>query len=54
MDWTRGKNLVVSSAASSVSELRGPYDGANLLSLIGLPFEHAKAAVSKNCRYAES
>ena len=54
VDWTRGKNLIISSAAASVSELRGPYDVANLFSLIGLPFEHAKAAVSKNCRYAES
>ncbi|XP_027181030.1 uncharacterized protein LOC113779592 [Coffea eugenioides] len=50
VDWTRGKNLIISSAAASVSELRGPYDVANLFSLIGLPFEHAKAAVSKNCR----
>ncbi|KAL3530674.1 hypothetical protein ACH5RR_009996 [Cinchona calisaya] len=50
VDWTRGKNLVVSSAAPSVSELRGPYDVANLLFLVGMPLEHAKAAVSKNCR----
>lgn len=50
VEWTRGKNLVISSAAPSVSELRGPYDVANLLLLMGLTFEHAKAAVSKNCR----
>ncbi|KAM7258511.1 hypothetical protein ACFE04_014252 [Oxalis oulophora] len=50
VDWTRGRNLILSSAAPSVNELRGPYDAANLLSLIGVSMEHAKAAISKNCR----
>ncbi|GFY99219.1 polymerase/histidinol phosphatase-like protein [Actinidia rufa] len=50
VDWTRGKNLVFSSAAPSVTELRGPNDVANLASLLGLPMERAKAALSKNCR----
>ncbi|XP_016495769.1 uncharacterized protein LOC107814819 [Nicotiana tabacum] len=50
VDWTRGKNLLFSSAAPSVTELRGPYDVANLASLLGLQLEHAKAALSKNCR----
>ncbi|TXG73968.1 hypothetical protein EZV62_002547 [Acer yangbiense] len=50
VDWTRGKNLILSSAAPSVNELRGPYDVANLSSLLGLSMERAKAAVSKNCR----
>lgn len=50
MDWTRGQNLVFSSGAPSVNELRGPCDVANLLSLIGLSKEQAKAAISKNCR----
>ncbi|XP_062081937.1 protein GAMETOPHYTE DEFECTIVE 1 [Humulus lupulus] len=50
VDWTRGKNLIISSAASSVFELRGPYDVANLSFLLGLALEQAKAAVSKNCR----
>ncbi|CAI0545207.1 unnamed protein product [Linum tenue] len=51
VDWTRGKNLIFSSAASSVNEIRGPYDVANLLSmLLGLSMERAKAAISKNCR----
>ncbi|OIT26076.1 PREDICTED: uncharacterized protein LOC109215732 [Nicotiana attenuata] len=50
VDWTRGKNLLFSSAAPSVTELRGPYDVANLASLLGLQLERAKAAVSKNCR----
>ncbi|CAN4101732.1 unnamed protein product [Withania somnifera] len=50
VDWTRGKNLLLSSAAPSVTELRGPYDVANLASLLGLQLERAKAALSKNCR----
>ncbi|XP_057474668.1 protein GAMETOPHYTE DEFECTIVE 1 isoform X2 [Actinidia eriantha] len=52
VDWTRGKNLIFSSAAPSVTELRGPYDVANLVSMLGLPMECAKAALSKNlfCR----
>ena len=51
VDWTRGKNLIISSAASSAYVLRGPYDVANISSLLGLSMERAKAAVSKNCRY---
>ncbi|XP_047311884.1 protein GAMETOPHYTE DEFECTIVE 1 [Impatiens glandulifera] len=50
VDWTSGKNIIISSAAPSVSEMRGPYDVANLSSLLGLPMERAKAALSKNCR----
>jgi len=50
VDWTE-KNLIFSSAAPSVNELRGPYDVANFLSLLGLSMERAKAAISKNCRY---
>lgn len=53
VDWTRGKNLIISSGAPTVFELRGPYDVANLSSLLGLSMERAKAAVSKNCRYDE-
>ncbi|KAJ8751298.1 hypothetical protein K2173_016480 [Erythroxylum novogranatense] len=50
VDWTRGKSLILSSGASSVNELRGPYDVANLTSLLGLPMDRAKAAISQNCR----
>ncbi|XP_065868887.1 uncharacterized protein [Euphorbia lathyris] len=50
VDWTRGRNIILSSGASSVSELRGPCDVANLSSLLGLSTERAKAAISKNCR----
>lgn len=50
VDWTRGKNLIICSAATSATELRGPQDVANLFSLLRLPREHAKAAISSNCR----
>ncbi|KAL8115677.1 protein GAMETOPHYTE DEFECTIVE 1 isoform X2 [Apium graveolens] len=50
VDWTKGKNLIFSSAAPSVTELRGPYDVANLMTLLGITMERAKAAISKNCR----
>ncbi|RDY03748.1 Ribonuclease P protein subunit p30 [Mucuna pruriens] len=50
MDWTRGQNIIFSSAAPTVNELRGPCDVANLLSLFGLSNERANAAISKNCR----
>ncbi|KAJ9543751.1 hypothetical protein OSB04_023458 [Centaurea solstitialis] len=50
VDWTRGQNLIFSSAAPSVTELRGPYDVANLGCLLGFSTERAKAAVSKTCR----
>ncbi|MCL7048090.1 hypothetical protein MKW94_005252 [Papaver nudicaule] len=50
VDWTRGKDIIFTSGASSVNELRGPYDVANLSSLLGLSMERAKAATSKNCR----
>ncbi|KAJ0266686.1 Protein GAMETOPHYTE DEFECTIVE 1 [Hirschfeldia incana] len=57
VDWTKGKNLIISSGAPSehkappfVTELRGPNDVVNLMSLLGLSSERAKAAISVNCR----
>ncbi|XP_076900216.1 uncharacterized protein LOC143554320 [Bidens hawaiensis] len=50
VDWTRGKNIIFSSAAASVTEFRGPYDVANLAYLLGFSIERAKASVSKTCR----
>ncbi|KAF9675299.1 hypothetical protein SADUNF_Sadunf09G0017600 [Salix dunnii] len=50
VDWTRGKNIILTSAACSVNDFRGPYDVANLSSLVGLSMERAKTAISKNCR----
>ncbi|KAK9727290.1 hypothetical protein RND81_05G271500 [Saponaria officinalis] len=50
VEWTRGKNVIVSSAAPSFHELRGPNDVSNLLYLLGMSNERAKAAISKNCR----
>jgi hypothetical protein len=43
---TRGKNIILSSGASKATELRSPYDVANLGTLFGLNFGNAKAAVS--------
>ncbi|CAH8296574.1 unnamed protein product [Eruca vesicaria subsp. sativa] len=50
VDWTKGKNLIISSDSPSVTELRGPNDVINLMSLLGLSSERARAAISKNCR----
>ncbi|KAL1558623.1 ribonuclease P [Salvia divinorum] len=50
VDWTRGKNLIICSDASSATELRGPQDVANLFFMLGLSRERAKAAISSNCR----
>ncbi|XP_068644292.1 protein GAMETOPHYTE DEFECTIVE 1-like isoform X2 [Aristolochia californica] len=50
VEWTRGKNIIFSSAAATANELRGPNDVANLSTLLGLSMEKAKAAISKNCR----
>lgn len=52
--WTGGKNIILSSSASTVNELRGPYDVANLSTLLGLSMQHAKAAISRNCRYVQN
>ncbi|XP_042454332.1 uncharacterized protein LOC122038595 [Zingiber officinale] len=50
-DWSRGKNLLISSAASTVNDVRGPLDVANLaVFLLGLSAEHAKYTISQNCR----
>ncbi|KAK8959118.1 hypothetical protein KSP40_PGU003570 [Platanthera guangdongensis] len=50
-EWTRGKNLIISGSATSLNEVRGPHDVANLSTvLLGLSMERAKAAISKNCR----
>jgi len=51
INYTHGQNIIVSSAASRVNELRGPNDVANMYTLFGLSMEHARAALSKNCRY---
>uniref|UniRef100_A0A1J3CKF4 Ribonuclease P protein subunit p30 n=1 Tax=Noccaea caerulescens TaxID=107243 RepID=A0A1J3CKF4_NOCCA len=59
VDWTKGKNLIISSGAPSVTEhkyapsvteLRGPNDVINLMSLLGISTERARAAISNNCR----
>ncbi|KAL6653402.1 hypothetical protein ACP70R_008980 [Stipagrostis hirtigluma subsp. patula] len=51
VDWTKGKNIIISSAAHTATEIRGPYDVINLCAyLLGLPMQRAKAAISTNCR----
>ncbi|CAM0874278.1 unnamed protein product [Alopecurus aequalis] len=51
VDWTKGKNLIISSAAHNANEIRGPYDVINLCAyLLGLSIQRAKAAMSVNCR----
>lgn len=51
VDWTKGKNLIISSSARNANEIRGPYDVINLCAyLLGLSTERAKAAMSVNCR----
>ncbi|KAH7672660.1 Ribonuclease P protein [Dioscorea alata] len=51
VDWTRGRNIIISSAAPNANALRGPYDIINLsVVLLGFSMEKAKAAISKNCR----
>ena len=45
---TRGRNIVVCSGARSLMELRGPYDVANLATLLGLTTQQAQAAVGRN------
>jgi ribonuclease P/MRP protein subunit RPP1 len=51
VDWTKGKNLIISSAAHTASQIRGPYDVINLSAyLLGIPIDRAKAAMSTNCR----
>uniref|UniRef100_A0A0D9XW56 Uncharacterized protein n=1 Tax=Leersia perrieri TaxID=77586 RepID=A0A0D9XW56_9ORYZ len=51
VEWTKGKNLIISSAAHAASQIRGPYDAINLCAyLLRLSTQRAKAAISLNCR----
>nr|XP_025671297.1 uncharacterized protein LOC112770981 isoform X2 [Arachis hypogaea] len=50
MEWTQGRNVIFSSSTPSVNLLRGPWDVANLLSILGISKERARDAISKNCR----
>ncbi|KAJ0983934.1 hypothetical protein J5N97_002290 [Dioscorea zingiberensis] len=51
VNWTRGRNIIISSAAPNVNVLRGPFDVINLsVVLLGFSVEKAKAAISRNCR----
>lgn len=46
--FTKGKQLLISSAASTVMQLRGPYDVINLAALFGLSSDRAKAVIFSN------
>jgi len=47
---TKGKNIILSSDAQKVMELRGPYDVVNLGNLFGMSPDKAKASISKLCQ----
>ncbi|XP_052225897.1 ribonuclease P protein subunit p30-like isoform X2 [Dreissena polymorpha] len=44
-----GKNIILTSGCEKAMELRGPYDVANLGSLLNLNAAQSKAAVTSNC-----
>lgn len=46
----KSKNVIMSSGAENMFELRGPYDVANLGLIFGLTEEKGKNAVGANCR----
>ncbi|KAK5905400.1 hypothetical protein CgunFtcFv8_001368 [Champsocephalus gunnari] len=50
MESCRGRNVILSSAAETPLELRGPYDITNLGLLFGLTDGDSKDAVSSSCR----
>ncbi|XP_059180883.1 ribonuclease P protein subunit p30 [Centropristis striata] len=52
METCKGKSVILSSAAETALELRGPYDITNLGLLFGLSDGDAKEAVSCTCRAA--
>jgi len=46
----RGRNIIISSGAQEVLDLRSPYDVINLGKLFGLSHSQAKDAITKHCR----
>ncbi|MCO5596446.1 hypothetical protein L7F22_050509 [Adiantum nelumboides] len=49
---TRGKNIIATSGAENMMDLRGPNDIANMATFFDLSREAAKHSVSKNCEDA--
>ncbi|XP_063685412.1 uncharacterized protein LOC134819401 [Bolinopsis microptera] len=50
LNWSsRGRGFIISSGAEDPLFLRGPYDVINLVTLFGIEFKSAKAAISTNC-----
>jgi len=46
---TRGKNIIISSKAKKIMDMRSPYDIINLATLFGISVDVAKNCVSSNC-----
>ena len=51
INYTHGRNIIVSRATLDVNELRCPNDVPNMSTLFVLSMEHSQATVSNNCRY---
>ena len=51
INYTHGRNIIVSSEASRVNELRGTNDVSNMSTFFGLSMDHSQAPVSKNYMY---
>jgi len=47
---SRGRNVLITSAAEKLMDLRGPYDLSNLGAVFGLTHEQSKAALTSACR----
>ena len=48
VQYLRGRNVILSSAADSLAQLRGPADAMNVAFVLGLGAENALAAVARN------
>ncbi|XP_054282041.1 ribonuclease P protein subunit p30-like [Macrosteles quadrilineatus] len=48
--YGKSKNVVITSGASEIGKVRGPYDVTNLALLLGLSEEQAKHSMSNTCR----
>jgi hypothetical protein len=49
VEYTRGKQFVLSSGAENIAQLRGPHDAGNIACVMGLPEEQARRSICDNC-----
>ena len=49
LQFLRGRNVIITSAADSANQLRGPFDVMNLGAVLGISEENAGRAISQNC-----